>query len=614
MIKIERASLNFGSRAIFNDVTISFQTDQKIGLVGPNGAGKSTLLKILARQGQLDSGKITVSGGTSLAYLPQEITLNSEKSVLDEALTSFAGYHVWEQIQQIEAQLKERPDDANLLARLAQETAVLYDYNFDEEVAKTKRILLGLGFKVEQLNNPVNQLSVGWRMRIVLAKLLLQEASFYLFDEPTNHLDIVAKTWFLKFLKAADFGFLLVCHDKYFLENLCEQIVEVEQGRATPYSGNYSDYQRQKADNLARHQTAYAEQQREISRKQATADRFRAKASKAKMAQSILKQLDKIEKIEPPSSSRKINVKLKTPPTAGKVVLNIRQVSHSFNKPIFQNLSFEIERGQKVAIIAPNGSGKTTLFNVICKKLPLQKGQVEFGHNVTPAIFEQDQNVALDHRKTILDEIRDNCPNVTEQELRGMAGAFLFSNDDIYKPIKVLSGGEKNRVCMIKVLLSGANVLFLDEPTNHLDIQSKEILLDALQQYAGTILFVSHDHDFVNELATHTIFLKPDSAHVYEGSYEDYLEQTEEPVNRNSSKKKVVTPKANSSSEDHSRQMRKVEQAISRLEAEIIKIEYGFDGLLYGTPAFDAQTKKLNNAKKDLADQMKLWEDLISQN
>lgn len=616
MIKIDKASLGFGTQTIFNEINLAIQIDQKIGLVGPNGAGKSTLLKILSGNQKFDTGKISVSGKTTIAYLPQEITLNSTKTILAETLSVFDGFKTWEKVQVLEQQVAQEPTNLKLAEQYAHETAQLYETNFEHTIAHTKKVLMGLGFKVEQFNELTNTLSVGWRMRIVLAKLLLQEADFYLFDEPTNHLDIVAKTWFLKFLQECGSGFLLVCHDKYFLEKTCDMIIEVERGNATEYYGNYSAYLRQKKENAERLQNAYELQQKELAKKKATVERFKATASKAKMAQSMLKQIDKIELIKAPEYLRKININLKTPPTSGRVVLTIKNVAQSFEeKQIFKNVSFEIEQGQKVAIVAPNGTGKTTLFNLICKKYPLQTGTITLGHNVVATIFEQDQNIALNHSKTIFDEIKDHCSNNTEQEIRSMLGAFLFSNNDAYKQIKVLSGGEKNRVSMVKVLLSNSNLLLLDEPTNHLDIQSKEILLDALQKYQGTILFVSHDHDFVNELASHTVFLTPDSGHLYEGSYEDYLDQQEFEAQKNNKLAKAGKTNGKTAPKDLSQEQRKhvskLESQIMRLEREITKIEEGFGDLDYGTLEFDNQLKLLDKTKAQLKEVTTEWEDLV---
>ena len=618
MIRIENASLGFGTQTVFNEIDLAIQTDRKIGLVGPNGAGKSTLLKILAGQQKFDTGKVSVSGKTTIAYLPQEITLNSNRSVLAEALTAFEHFKIWEKVQNLEAQVSQNPNNLEIAAQYAEASAQLYEHHFEHAIAHTKKVLMGLGFSVAQFDVPVTTLSVGWRMRIVLAKLLLQEADFYLFDEPTNHLDIVTKTWFLKFLQEAQMGFLIVCHDKYFLEKACDQIIEVERGNVTEYYGNYSSYLRQKKENAERLQNAYELQQKEIAKKKEIAERFRAKASKAKMAQNMLRQIAKMEKIETPDFVRKININLKTPPASGRVVLTLKNVAQSFdNRTIFKNVSFEVEQGQKVAIVAPNGTGKTTLFNLICKKYPLQTGSITLGHNVVSAIFEQDQNIALNHSKQIFDEIRENCRNTTEQEIRSMLGAFLFSNNDAYKQIKVLSGGEKNRVSMVKVLLNNANLLLLDEPTNHLDIQSKEVLLDALKKYQGTILFVSHDHDFVNELATHTVFLKPDSAHLYEGSYEDYLNQEELEAQKNSkesnksgNKNQVI--ESEESKQERRKQANRLESQINKLENEITKIEYGFDGLFYGTIEFDKQVKMLDEARAKLKSLNEEWEALLN--
>ncbi len=613
MIKIDQATLNFKTQTVFDEISLTINPSQKIGLVGANGAGKSTLLKILAGQQHFDSGRVTVSGGTTIAYLPQEITLNSTKTVLAESLTVFSDYPAWQREQELEQLVRDHPDNLAYGAEYAQVITQLHDHGFAQSIARAKQILMGLGFSDQQFTQTVDTLSVGWRMRISLAKLLLQQASFYLFDEPTNHLDLIAKTWFLKFLEQADFGFLLVCHDRYFLEEACDQIIELVNSKATVYHGNYSKYLVQKEENLARLQSAHDRQQKELAHKRAIAERFKAKASKAKMAQSILKKLDKVEVIDLPTANRKIAIQLPNPPSAGRIALTLKGVAHSFgSKDIFKNVGFEIESGQKVALIAPNGTGKTTLFNLICRKLNLQTGTITPGHNVTPSIFEQDQNIALDHRKIIFDEVKHNCPNVTDQAIRSMLGAFLFSNADAYKPISVLSGGEKNRVSMVKVLLSNANLLLLDEPTNHLDIPSKEVLLDALKSYRGTILFVSHDHDFVNQLATHTAFLTPDSAHLYEGSYEDYLKMQEDDLGKSKLSKGVKKPSGNDGSSDDGlrKQVRVLERQIERLESDIQDLENGYADLEYGTPEFDQQTAKLKTSQRKLAQIMREWEDL----
>src|SRR4030095_4319702 len=505
----------------FDDVSFVFDHDQRIGLVGRNGSGKSTLLKVIAGKQQLDNGAVSIQKSKTIAYLSQDVVLQSDKSIVEETYTSFS--HIaglLEEQKAIEAQLDSADDLDELLERYAIVCEKLLHIDQEGMRAEAKKVLMGLGFKSEQFDEPVATLSVGWKMRIVLAKLLLQKADFYLFDEPTNHLDIVAKEWFLQFLKRAPFGFVLVCHDRYFLNQLCTEIFEIERGKGKLYVVDYNQYETQKAHDEALLEMQYKNQQRDIKQKTETIERFKAKASKASMAQSMMKALDKVERITLPPKSPDINFNFPPIQQSGSVVLTIEDVAHSFGeKQIFKNVSFEVQKGQKIALVASNGVGKTTLFNLIAQKLPLGSGVVTVGYNVLSTVFDQDQTASLAMDKTILENITESCPKVVEQKIRAFSGSFLFTKDSINNKVGVLSGGEKNRVGMIKVLLQNANLLLLDEPTNHLDIQSKDILLTALQAYQGTILFVSHDQDFVNKLATDIVELSVDGAKEYQGNY-----------------------------------------------------------------------------------------------
>lgn len=503
-----------------------------------------------------------------------------------------------------------------LLERYATLQEELLAYNLDALRADAKKMLMGLGFSEQQFDQPVDNLSVGWKMRIVLAKLLLQNADFYLFDEPTNHLDLIAKEWFLQFLKESEFGFMLICHERYFLDELCDKILDLERGKATWYSGNYSDCMTQKEHNLKLLEEAYIQQQKEIKRKQETIDRFRASASKATMAKSMEKALEKIERIVLPPSPK--NVRFTFPPVvqSGKIVITASNVAQSFgDKTIFQNVSFEVERGKKIAIIAPNGVGKTTLFNIIAGILPVQRGSVTFGYNVTYAIFAQDQNKVLDMKKTVIENIRNLCPSATEQKIRTFLGAFLFSSEDVEKKVGVLSGGEKNRVGMVSVLLRNANLLLLDEPTNHLDIPSKEVLLRALQAFEGTLLFVSHDRDFINDLATDIIELTRNGAHFYHGNYATYLyrKKQESPAPQSQISEKNQSGSAQSVTDEKTlakRQMKQLENQIAKLEQKISALHESFADIEYGTPEFDAADKKVTQLQRELKEAERAWEEL----
>lgn len=617
MIQANNICLSFGQQIVFDNVSFTINAPQRIGLVGRNGSGKSTLLKAIAHQQHLDDGSIATAKNKKIAYMPQEVVLISDKTILAETLTAFDELHtIQNDLKLLEEKLHHDADHA-IVEEYAHLQQRLAEINPGLIEAQVKEMLQGLGFKPSQFTEPVSSLSVGWKMRVVMAKLLLQNADFYLFDEPTNHLDIVAKDWFLEFLKRASFGFLLVSHERYFLDALCTEILELELGKATFYKGNYSQYTEQKEHNLELLQSAYAQQQKEIKQKTAFIERFRASASRAKSAQSALKQLEKIELIALPPSPKTVAFSFPPVQQPGKVVLDVHNLSCSFDhKEIFKNVSFAVERGEKVAVVAANGVGKTTLFNIITGKIPKQHGGIKLGYNVDSSIFAQDQTKALDGNKTVFENVVDTCPKKTEKNIRSMLGAFLFSNDDIHKKVKVLSGGEKNRVGMVSVLMKDANFLLLDEPTNHLDIPSKEILLSALQTYEGTVLFVSHDHNFINNLATRIIELTPDGAYSYLGNYDSYLEQkkhaqTLAQETHYAQKQKIEKAPTDTKIEQELRkQSKRLEAKIEKLEKEISAIEHSFAELVYGTPGFTQAQEKLTNLNKELAAAYHEWEEV----
>lgn len=619
MINLYNICLEFGGQKIFNNISASLAAKDRVGLVGRNGSGKSTLLKIVAGQQQVDGGSVALVKNKKIAYLPQEVVLQSDKTILRETCAAFEGLmELLHEQSELEMVLEKNPGDEHALERYADICGQLLHLDVQGLEAEAKKVLVGLGFKQEQFDQPVATLSGGWKMRITLAKLLLSKADFYLLDEPTNHLDIVAQEWFMRFLKQANFGFMLVCHDRYFLNELCTSILELELGNATLYTGNYSAYESQKEHGEQLLESAYKHQQREIKRQMDWVVRNKASATKAKMAQSMLKKVEKIERIEIPPKPSEVHFNFPPITQAGKVVLTVNNVAHSFGpKQIFKNVSFQLERGKRVAIIAANGVGKTTLFNVIAHKYPLQAGDVTFGYNVTYAIFDQDQTAALDGDKSIFDNVRDACPKVLDQKIRTFAGSFLFSSDAINKKVGVLSGGEKNRVGMIKILLQGANLLLLDEPTNHLDIQTKDILLNALSAYQGTILFVSHDHDFINRLATDIIELRADGAAFYPGSYElylfrkkeeqagEYVEQPRKKDDKRAEQKDAVL------SAEHKKKVYALERKIEKLEKEIARVEQSFYALEYGTQEYKKAEITLQQLRKEHGEVLCEWERLV---
>lgn len=569
MIQLRNVSLELADIKLFTDVTCAIHRGDRIGVIGRNGAGKSTLFKLIAGRIKPTTGTISVERGIKIGYLPQEEVLSSPETVFDEA-ASFESH---------------------------------------EAIQKSHTVLEGLGFTPEMLHKPVSTLSTGWKMRCALAKLLLTDADIYLFDEPTNHLDIVTQQWFISLLMNFKKGFLIISHDRAYLEKTCNQIMEIERGRITQYTGNLDSYCAYKAIQQENARAQRSRQEREIARIQANVDRMRASAVTARQAQSMLKQIDRIELIdvEPPLPT--VSVRFPQPPRSGTSVLNVSRLTFGFDRPLFSQISFEIERGHRVALVAANGVGKTTLINAIVGKYLPTGGTVSFGHNVRWTLFEQDQARVLDPDKTIFEEVRSGCPEPTDLDIRTILGAFLFSGDDIDKKIRVLSGGEKNRVAMVKVLLQRANFLILDEPTNHMDLYTKDILRQALEQYEGTILFVSHDLDFVNRLATHTIELTPTSAHRYTGNYDSYcahkiaigsfgVDQSNSPKNKTS----LVQKK-------HPQQViSEIEESIARLERDQQHCAELFGEYEYGSPEYTKAYTRYQEIEKKMAELLKNWE------
>lgn len=624
MIQLDSLTLAFGARKIFDAISTSIDPQNKIGLVGSNGAGKTTLLSVIAGQSKPDEGTISIPKGFRTAYMPQDVVLVSEKSVLAESLSIFPWSENLEQLTSVEQQLKQSPEDHELLGRYAELTHTLYDSDYELASAQAKKVLTGLGFSQQQLDQSVAKLSVGWKMRLVLAKLLLQQADFYLFDEPTNHLDLIAKDWFAEFLRNSASGFILVSHDKYFLDTVCSRICELCMGKLTCYTGNYDNFLQQKKAAQELQEKKYLEQQKYIKKQTETIERFKAKATKASMAQSMLKALEKIELIELDHTLKSVRISLAPTKPAGKTVLEIKNLSFSFgDKKIIDHAHLEIKRGHKVALVAPNGIGKTTLLNLIMGKLTPHAGTITFGHQVVPAFFEQDQNRSLNHQNNILQEVESTCQTPDQRaRVRTLLGSFLFSGDDVNKKISVLSGGEKNRVAMVKILIQQANFLILDEPTNHLDIQSKDILLDALKQYDGTILFVSHDRTFLNSLATDIVELADYKLWGYSGNYDEYLyhkhhlndtQKTKEPQ-KQAPKKSTKASHATQKKEQKGsplKLLKTLETKIMKLEQEQKTVTEQFATLLYGTTAYQKATERLKKITQELQELYVQWESFI---
>lgn len=594
MIQIRDACLAYGQTTLFDNLSCVFQPENRVGVVGRNGAGKSTFLKALAGVISLDSGTISKSSHVRIAYMPQEIVLLSSKTAFEETYQTLL-------------------DDSSLVPDALNDIA--------RTQARAEKVLKGLGFTPQLWEKPITQLSVGWRMRVVLAKLLLQEAHFYLFDEPTNHLDMVSKEWFLDFLAKARFGFLFVTHERYYLEKVCDHIFEIDHAKGRLFTGNFSAYLNQKEQEAALKQSAYERQQKEISRKQETINRFRASATKAKMAQSMIKQLERIELIELDPVPPTLSFSFRPSTRPGAVVLNFKGLHQSFNGvTLFKNVSGQIERGEKVALVGANGTGKTTLFNLLTGKYPSGDGNVEFGHNVSYAIFEQDQLQALKENQTVYESVLEAAPDISETTIRSFLGAFLFSGDAIHKKIHMLSGGERCRVALVKVLLRQSNMLLLDEPTNHLDMYAKEVLLQALQQYTGSVFIVSHDHDFLQRLVGRIVEITPHGLLSYPGTYEAYLERKKESqTKQENTPTKEVTQASSSSGEVDRKALLKeqmqLERKINDWEEKAPKLHASLSQLTYGTSDYTEKLAHIETLEKDLAAAQERWHvvtDLLS--
>ncbi|MFA7195721.1 MAG: ABC-F family ATP-binding cassette domain-containing protein, partial [Candidatus Neomarinimicrobiota bacterium] len=517
MIQLADISLNFGPQILFDHIALSIDPSKHLGLVGQNGSGKSTLLKLIAGMQEASAGSVVVPRNWNVAYLPQEITYNrSQKPLLNEVLSVFDHvFGIEKQMRVIEHQLSER-SDAELLQEYDHLQERFHRLNGYQAEAKTKEILSGLGFREKDLSRAVSEFSGGWQMRIALAKLLLDEPDCLLLDEPTNHMDLETLVWLENLLSRFRGALIIVSHDRYFLDKLVQGIIEVENAKVTLYPGNYTDYEVRKEERLEHEFAVMRNQERKIAHMQQFIERFRYKASKARQVQSRIKQLSRITVHEPEIMKRHIRFRFTRAERSGDPVAAATNLAFSYpGTPVFSNTNFEIRRGEKVALVGPNGVGKSTLMKLITGELTADEGTLKSAYNLKIAYFAQQHLEQLDLSKSVLEEIWGAAPELPRNEIRGLLGRFLFSGEDVDKPVLVLSGGEKSRLVLMKLLLSKANFLILDEPTNHLDMQSKEILAEALDEFEGSVLIVSHDRFFLDMLVTKVIYFKDGVAREY---------------------------------------------------------------------------------------------------
>jgi ATP-binding cassette, subfamily F, member 3 len=529
MIQLSGAGKRFGSKLLFENLNWLITPKDRSGLVGANGTGKTTLLKILAGSESLDYGSLSVTRGVSAGYLPQDGLSLSGRSVFAECMSVFSSFHEMEQeMEQLTHKMSELDPSSAEYAQVADRFHQL-DSEFRTRdgyaiEAQVGTVLAGLGFPHSEWHRRTEEYSGGWQMRIALAKLLLEKPNLLLLDEPTNHLDLEARNWLEQYLANYPFAFVLISHDRYFLDVTVGKIVEIWNRGVHFYHGNYEKYLQQKQERTQQLEAAYRNQRERIEQLEAFINRFRYQATKAKQVQSRIKELDKIERIELPQEERTIHFTFPQPKPSGRIVAEFNNVAKSYGeKFVFGGVNFIIERNDRIALVGVNGAGKSTLIKLLAGIEPLSSGEYQLGHNVQVDYFAQDQYKELDTNARMIDDLSRVAPRASNTELRSLLGCFLFSEDDVFKRIGVLSGGERNRYALARMLQQPSNFMLLDEPTNHLDLRAKDVLLESLEKYTGTVVFVSHDRYFIDKLATRIFEVGDGEVHVFPGNYEDYL-------------------------------------------------------------------------------------------
>jgi ATP-binding cassette subfamily F protein 3 len=625
MISITNLSYYIGGRALYENASMFIKPKDKIGLIGLNGKGKSTLLKLINGDYRPDSGTISKSNDCTLGFLNQDLlSYQTDDAIVTVAMEAFRdAVDIQREIEIVLHKLEHEYSDALVerLARLQEQFEHLDGYSMQ---AKAEEVLEGIGFSTADLHRPLKEFSGGWRMRVMLAKLLLEKPSLLMLDEPTNHLDLPSIEWVENYLRNYEGAVIVVSHDRTFLDNVATKTVEVTQQQLVTYEGNYSHYLEEKAMREEIQQNAYENQQQKIRQTERFIERFRAKATKARQVQSRVKALERMDKIEEVvDDTAAVNFRFRFSQQPGRFIVTLKEISKSYGSlEILGNASASIERGDKIALIGANGKGKSTLLRIIAGQEPVD-GERVIGYNVIQAFYAQHQLEALHVENEIIDELKQAGSGKTEQELRNVLGCFLFSDEDQFKKIKVLSGGEKSRVALAKTLISEANFLLLDEPTNHLDFISENILIQALQQYQGTFVVVSHNRHFVHQVANKIWYIEDKQIKEYPGTYEEYEywrkknqadtvtaapakskpQKTPDPV-------KPTAPSDEAQLRNLSRDLKKVEERIESLQTEKTKLEneltrpevYSDFGRL------NAVQEKFNEVNKNLTESNAEWE------
>ena len=630
MIQFSGAGKRYGPKILFENVDWMVTPNERTGIVGANGTGKSSLLKVLAGMEGLDSGTVSVQRGLTMGYLPQEGLSLSGRTVFAECMTVFSDLRALEEEQEaLTARMAELDPGGAEYAQVAErfhsaesEFRARDGYAIEAQVGT---VLSGLGFAQRDWKRHTEEFSGGWQMRIALAKLLLEKPNLLLLDEPTNHLDLEARNWLESYLSSYPYAFVLVSHDRYFLDVTVRKIVELWNKGLHVYTGGYTRYEQLKDERRSQLEAAYRNQQDRIKQLEAFINRFRYQATKAKQVQSRIKELERIERIEIPPEEKSIHFSFPQPKPSGRVVAEFRGVSKSYgDHPVFADANFILERGERLALVGINGAGKSTLIKILAGTEPVSSGTYTLGHNAQPDYFAQDQYKELDANARLLDDLSTVAPRATNTELRSILGCFLFSEDDVFKSIGVLSGGERNRYALARMLMMPSNFLLLDEPTNHLDMRAKDVLLTALEEYTGTVVFVSHDRYFIDRLATRVFEIEDGQVTVYLGNYEDYLWRKEgggvnaaADVGLEQPAEAVVeeAPKAPEKRLNpiKLRQMRErqdaIELEVAQLEAAIADSETALANFV-STEETRRQTELLETRRSNLAALMAEWEEV----
>ena len=594
-LQVQELTLAFADREILRDVSFNMNEKTRCALAGANGCGKSTLLKALTGEIQSDSKKVSITKGARISYLPQSDIVLGEKSVYDTAEEGYSRFQaVLDEIKDCEERTGNGGKEAMSAAeRLSELHETLVDSGYWDRKSRIETILMGLGFNVSDFTREAREFSGGYQMRIALARILVENPDFLLLDEPTNYLDIEAMTWLLDYLKGFNGGLMIVSHDQEFLDSLVTEVYELFNGRLTRYTGNYTKYTETRTMEIEALEKAKKKQEEDMEKTEEFIERFRYKATKAKQVQSRIKMMEKVETIEVPGHLKKLHFSFPPSPHSGNDVMVVENLNKKYgDNTIYSDFSFLVSKGERLAITGRNGAGKSTLLRILAGVDPDYSGVVKDGAGVIKGYFAQDTEKTLNPDNDLVEELETIADTKDQPRLRNMLGAFLFSDDDVFKKVKVLSGGEKSRLALLKILLHPSNLLLLDEPTNHLDINAKEMLLEAIKNYGGTVIFVSHDKHFIKNLATRILYISQDGPEFFTGGYDYFEYKLEEKeakwrVERNKTKEKPEVKPVSSYSE-----MKAKRNRIRALEKELESISKEMDGLNNDISFLKGETEK----------------------